>query len=396
MKRILCAVLVFLLVIATSAITLPVAAAGTGTDLYVKAGGTGDGSSEAKAFGTLQDAVTKAATLSGDVTIHVVGTVDFDLGGVNSYVMPEHTGNLTITGDGSGKINDVNSVAHFWVLGGPTVFEKIAISTTPAIYFITDLYDFTVGEGVTTEGGMGIYGTAGNESRHLDGTTYTGTHSITVLSGYFTDLAICRQNNKGNKVNGSITLTVGGKASVDVVSTIRGQFFECDTSTIILDGGQVNRFVANADRPGVSASNFGGAKTFKLVITKNFDVSKSFTGAQPYLGIYGVSAGENSAAPGDIPGLSATLEIAEEVYDAVIGSGMVHQDSFTKVTKTTTQAPSSSSQTQPTTPDETTGTGSTEPVKPSNPSSADFISTVVLVSAAALATGLVIAKKKKG
>ncbi len=332
---------------------LPLAAANegsareAGTDLYVKAGGNGDGSSEAKAFGTLQDAATKAATLDGDVTIHVVGAVDFDLGGVNSYVMPEHSGTLTITGDGSGKINDINSVTHYWVLGGTTVFENITVGTTNSIFFITDLYDFTVGEGFVTDGSMAIYGTAGNESRHLDGTTYTGTHSITVLSGYFTDLAICRQNNKGTYVNGGVTLTVGGRASIDVVGTTRGQFFGCDSSTIILDGGQVNRFVANADRPGVTASNFAGAKSCRIVITENFDVSKSFTGNPPYVGIYGVSAGDNSAAPKDIPGLSVTLEIAEEVYEKVMGSGVVHSATFSEIKKGITEG-GDSSESQPT------------------------------------------------
>ena len=77
--------------------------------VYLKAGGTGDGSSEANATGTLADAMAAAAAKTTDAKIQVVGTIELDVS--NTFSSPNHTNKIIITGKGTNgelKINTTN------------------------------------------------------------------------------------------------------------------------------------------------------------------------------------------------------------------------------------------------------------------------------------------------
>ena len=74
------------------------------TTLYVKAGGSGNGSSEAQAIGSYDNALQVAAQLNTDVKIIICGTVELDVQA--SYYEPDHEKKFTITGkDASAKLN---------------------------------------------------------------------------------------------------------------------------------------------------------------------------------------------------------------------------------------------------------------------------------------------------
>ncbi len=385
MKKTLCMIIAIVMVAAMAA--FPASAASV--DLYVKAGGTGDGSSESSAFGSLADAYTAAASKNGDVTIHVVGTVDLNFG-TKTYIAPEHSNTITITG---GKLNDVYTAGWFWVLGGKTVIENIEIATAKGIYFITDFYDFTVGTGVTTTGKFYVGVTASNASRHLDSDTktYTGNAKITLLSGSYTDVSIMRQNSKGTKIVGSSTITIGGTAAVDNLVTARNMANgTIDNSTIILDGGKVNRFLANCDRAAadlVKPDYFSGATgTFKVVVTKNFKIADSFKeeNGSTFFGISGVTAAAATAEQQEaLLGKGVfTLEIDSEVYDEVIAAtDKIQSITFDTIEKKTASAGSDENPEVP-----------TDPVVPPT---ADFVSAAIAAGLLAIGTVVVIGKKRR-
>ncbi len=438
MKKTLSLIIAIVMVAAMA--VFPVSAASA--DLYVKAGGTGDGSSESNAFGSLTDAYNAAAAMTEDVTIHVVGTLDIQMaesvGSADTFIAPEHANTITITG---GKLNDIQPKGWFWVLGGKTVIDNTEIATANGIFFITDFYDFTVGTGVTTTGKISVGATAANSSRHLDifTKTYTGNARITLLSGTYGDVSIMRQNSKGVVINGSSIITIGGTAVVDNLVTARNMLATIENSTIILDGGKVNRFVGNCDRAAanLTAPTYvsGATGTFKVIVTKNFKIADSFNqeNGSTFFGISGVTAATIAEADQEtlIGKAEYILQIAPEVYDEVTAAAdKVQTISFDSVVNKThtaedeqlpeieppvTEPPATEppvSDTQPddeTKPDETTepassGTTPSGDVTTSGTSSSQEpssspvmlivgIATVVVVIAAVVI--IVVAKKKK-
>ena len=118
MKKLLALILVALMVVPFGMLaTTSVSAANT--VMYVKAGGTGDGSTAAKAFGSIPDAVNAAAKKTEDVTIKLVGEVTLDLSESN-YEEPVHSNKITVTG------NDANAkmIGKFLMCGNTLISRK--------------------------------------------------------------------------------------------------------------------------------------------------------------------------------------------------------------------------------------------------------------------------------
>ena len=125
------------------------------TVLYVKDGGTGNGSSADNALPSLDAANQAAAALSSDVTIKFVGTVVLDGTAFTDYqyAEPAHANKITWTGaDASAKlVLKTDASARFYMLGGELCIKNLAIEIdgTKVMAIITNLHDLTVEEGVT-------------------------------------------------------------------------------------------------------------------------------------------------------------------------------------------------------------------------------------------------------
>ena len=123
---------------------------------YVKAGGSGDGSSEDSPLSTIKTAVAKAIAdgyIAGDeVTIKVVGTERVRI----DTSVPEHAFKLIVTSN-TGKEASVGD-GDYLQLGGDTEFKNIKVyfggdtPTTKYKIFGTMGHNITFGEGCTYEG----------------------------------------------------------------------------------------------------------------------------------------------------------------------------------------------------------------------------------------------------
>ena len=79
MRKLMSLLLVALMIVPFGALAATGISADSETVLYVKEGGTGDGSSADSALASIDAANKIAVTKAGDVTIKIVGTITFDL-----------------------------------------------------------------------------------------------------------------------------------------------------------------------------------------------------------------------------------------------------------------------------------------------------------------------------
>jgi len=159
--------------------------------VYLKDGGTGDGSTPETALGTLDAAY--AALGNGGGHIVICGTYTL----TGTFVAPAHTGTVTITQkDATGDYTLAGSffsggTGRRYEAGGPTVFSNIKITTenNAGILFVAHYHSFELGEGVVTSGfagtqvanGLTIVG--GNNSGVVSAYQGTGDAHIIVRSG---------------------------------------------------------------------------------------------------------------------------------------------------------------------------------------------------------------------
>ena len=240
MKKFLALLLVALMVVPFGMMaTTSVSAAGN-TDIYVKDGGTGDGTTADKAVGSLSAANQIAAGLTTDVTIKFVGTVTEDGTAYTDfrYNEPAHTNKITWTGaDATSKlVFKTDAAARFYVLGGELCIKNLAMETngTKVFAIITNLYDFTVDEGVTCENPQSaidtitVYGIqrqsqsgvlieTWNDNPFFDEETKThkANPTITVKSGAFKQICGYIANASNNlidqcKLDGKVTIKISG------------------------------------------------------------------------------------------------------------------------------------------------------------------------------------------
>ncbi len=174
MKKTLALLLCAMLVLALVPVVALPASAADATVVYVKDGGTGDGSTAENALGSIADAYN-ALDLSKDCTIVVCGPLTFPETTV-SYGT-EYTGSVTITSNYGGTDYDATitlssgSTPRFR-LWGTTVFENVTLKMAGNFYLIIcQFHNFKIAETVTVIPGSGSQGaTFGN--------------SLDILAGY--------------------------------------------------------------------------------------------------------------------------------------------------------------------------------------------------------------------
>ena len=392
MKKLLSLILVALMVVPFGMLAATTASAAAETTLYVKTGGTGSGTSEDQPLGSIESAMDVAVQLTTDVKIVVCGEVTFDVS--NNYNEAEHSNKITITGkDANAKLLVKTGSSKAYYMNGELCIEKIAIDITAASTWqiITQFHDITFGEGVKVENTSGA-ATVGYITLRvtIKGTTiafdestggYEKDAKMTLKSGRFSDVCFCNGTSTKGNSNKSFTVYVSGDAQITNLVTSRGGTSAVADSTITLDGGMIERFVGASDRPVTSFTDTvtpGVTNSFTLVITKNFDISKSWTGVVDSNVSYQGISGTTTALVTDDALLSKAdyvLKVDESVYDAVVAR--VQANTFDKIEKVAeTSAPA----------DTTTPTTPTNPTTPSNPETGD--STVVLAVIASFATAV--------
>ena len=374
----LCLALVFIFVMAA----FPASAATK--DLYVKDGGTGDGS-QASPFGTLEDAYAAAAALTDDVVIHLDGVTTAETG---NFTAPAHTNAITLTG----TLKDAHTVDWFFISGGPLTLKNLTIEAgAKSVFFLAGVNPFTVDEGVvTTLAKASIYG-VGSASTDIT----AGDVNITVKSGAFTDVAIFRQGAPNN-IDGNGKITVSGTAEINNLVVARNSWKTINNAEFILEGGKVNRFAGNCDR--VAKDMLGEKKTgvsgkFTLTVKSGFDFANSFNekNTGTFFGISGstvATSGKDALSVAEY-----VLVLDEAIYDTVKNDADKCQaDSFDSIEKLAAgTTPTNPTPTNPT-PTNPTPTNPT----PSTPATG---STTVIVAAAAvcsiLGAAYLLAKKKE-
>lgn len=309
MKKLLSCILALFLISSAFAICSFAAS----NDVYVKDGGSGDGTSSTSPVGTLTAAFEKAAAMSGKATIHVVDTVSWDLG-TAEFAPVAHTNTITVTG---GKIV-VTGSAKFWTITGPTVFENIEFNLAAIAHIRTRGNDLTFGKGVVMSDKTWSIRMYGSDDNLAEG-SLTGSTNITLLSGSYYDVSAF-QKGFNTPINGTMNVTVGGTAFVNVLVVDRSAVNTAGRITkavFKLDGGTIGRFVANSDN--VAASKDGAVESFKVIVTKNFDIDAQNTDQYP------VISGSSAAVVGNtLNGAEGScktiLEVDAEIYDKLLAA----------------------------------------------------------------------------
>ncbi len=210
---------------------LSVSAAGA-TVVYLKDGGTGDGSSPDSAVGTLEDAY-KALDLSKDCTIVVCGpytrTAHFSL-------TTPYTGSVLITSVYGGVDYAETAGAEYitaqkrFVLWGKTTFDHITFHlTNDYLLIVAQCNPIILGEnikvvadkalvnGLTIPTGLSIVGGYQNnqDTPEMD---CSREINITVLGGEKIAIAAWNRALVGANHSGKANITIGGNAKVGVLS----------------------------------------------------------------------------------------------------------------------------------------------------------------------------------
>ncbi len=152
---ILCAVMLLPMLAYIPGLSLETKAAETA--VYVRDGGTGDGSSADKPLGSLYDAYTVLGDQGGKIVICGTYTIN------SNFEEPVHNGQVTVTQNHNdldyreGTALDVGTTYKRYILNGPTKFENINIRTTctasvRGLFIICQYNPIEFGEGITCTG----------------------------------------------------------------------------------------------------------------------------------------------------------------------------------------------------------------------------------------------------
>ena len=319
-----------------------------GEIIYVKAGGTGDGSSEDNAFGSITDAVDASADKDKEVRVVIVGTVDFDFSA--SYSEPTRKHKLTIMGkDSSAKLR-VKTSGKVWTIGGEFEMRELNIEITKnsSFVFTTQFYYTTFGEGLNVTNTSGAKEPKSISVRTVDSNTtrkynskkkcYIGRSTIILKSGMFEDVCAFAHNGAKGNLSGTCKVYIGPDAVVNNLTVSRNVNKTATNAEIIIDGGVIRRFMAVTDRniSTLGTKKSGVTGTFKVVITKNTDINAGWNHTnivETYFhGLSGCSPSKDNAES-HLGRANYILEIEESVYDAVTESAKVRLSTFDSVVK---------------------------------------------------------------
>ena len=436
MKKILALILVALMVVPFGVLA-SVGVSAAEEVIYVKDGGTGDGSAPDNALGSIVAANALAATKTTDVTIKFVGTVTIDTdiyptetkadeGIVKDYYMaPSHkTTKITWAGhDNTSKlVVNTGTAARMYVIGGDMCVENLEIETvgSKSFIFVTGLYDFTMGEGInnynnnTAAETIKIYGATSSYYKNdfYNETTlkHTANSTITVKSGKYGQVVGYMGNASNNLcpyklgegkqvvLDGTITINVSGTATIGNLYPVANSYNTVKNCNITLDGGIIEKFVGATDRKYVKGiktyAPSGVSGEYTLYLTKNFDLAAQTALTGPefagefYGGLCGATANDDYTGALDDAGLGTyVLKADAEIFDAVNAETVkINKATFDSVVKVTAPETNAGGAT-------TTAPGTTTPPA-NNPNTGDSFVIIAVVATIAAAAIIVTSKKK--
>ncbi len=274
MKKTLALLLCAMLVLALVPVVAIPASAADATVVYLKDGGTGDGSTADNALGSIADAYN-ALDLTKDCTIVICGETTIPAYSYGtSHEGASYTGSVTITSKyngtdyaASGAVAKVGGVR--FVCWGKTTIENIKYQMTGDFYLIVAQDNHVIiGEGVTIEPGSGTTGLAfGNAFDVLAGyqdkqnnppAVSSGAAKVEVYSGSNILIGAGNRAIAGtDRSGGSADITVGGTANVAlyIASVNKDNTKDGDITVTVKDNATVSKLAAGLNA-GQSVKSF--------------------------------------------------------------------------------------------------------------------------------------------
>ena len=220
-------------------VMMPLEANATENVVFMKSGGTGDGSSPDKPTNSLTNAYAKLGNAGG--TIVICGPFKITA----HFTAPDHEGEIKITQvwDGVDYRNGTENTVYIegtgkrWALGGPTTFENInfkgANVTNNYILFVAQFNPIVMGEGVQS----------------IDFTGATVAKSLTILGGC--QAGFGKASTIAKDQDPKITIKSGRFVVVGFNRTINAEYTGC--AHINISGGEIVNLY-----PGSVESGYGG------------------------------------------------------------------------------------------------------------------------------------------
>jgi hypothetical protein len=349
MKKLLSIMLAVLMLIpAAAAGTAMISADESAKILYVKSGSTGDGSSEAKAFGDVLEAVTAAAALTEDAEVVVVGTVGLDLSA--TFDEPEHSNKITLRGKDADAKLSVITAGKVWNIGGKFEVRDIHIEVaTPgkAFVFTTQFHDVTFGYGIKVTNTAGnpdnnallsvrCVGTNNTRNFNEDKGVFEGDSTIIIKSGRYEDIVAFAHNGAKGNLEGTARLYIGQNVIVNNLTVCRNAKYTVTNAEIYIDGAIIRRHAGMHDKSvsGIGDALSGATGNLKVVVTKNTDVNSGWDHGSPASTLFqGLSGCTTSLADAEahLGRVNAILEIEASVFSTVTSSDKVRVSTFDEV-----------------------------------------------------------------
>ena len=290
----LCALLTLALV---PVVAIPASATGA-TVVYLKDGGTGDGSSAENAVGTLT-AAFNALDLTQDCTVVVCGvfaqTADFNYGSA-------YTGSVTFTSKyggtdyaASGAV--YNAAAKRYYSCGKAIFEDITINLTGGYWLVVAQDNpFKIGENVTTTfqnantKGLGVasalsilagYQGTNKANAEEEKAVTTGNAKVEVYSGEkILIVAGNRQLWGTDRTGGTVDITIGGTAKIGALYLCSVNFQDLkdgDITVTLKDSASIEKVGASLNPDNVIKSLtfnwLGGTINDSMVLTSGSNIA---------------------------------------------------------------------------------------------------------------------------
>ncbi len=258
--------------------------------VYLRDGGTGDGSSMQTPFGDLADAMSAlpnggTVVLCGDYTLK--NSINYDAS-VPAFTAPATGGTVTITAQQSGA-KLISAAAERFFCTGNTVFENITFYNADGKtqVFAGRFFDLTFGEGCVMENISEFVVVGGMEHTNavvgVPDEDYSKDTHVTLLSGTFRELVGLGRNvgRSGGKAvyTGTANLTIGGTAEIQKVFGCYRWGSQADAAgkaNITLDGGSVTEFIT-----ACGAEKMAYTVDVTVKITENFIPNNYFTITEP-------------------------------------------------------------------------------------------------------------------
>ena len=241
--------------------------------VFLRKGGTGNGSSADSPVGTLD----KAYSLLGDAGGRIVLCGGYTMTG--AFEEPVHNGVVTVTQN----YNDIDyrdsgslytgGAGRRYILNGPTVFENIKFTTQNkgGLYFICQYNRIEFAEGVVCEGFDGsLVANAvtllGGEQIGLDPKkkNSTGSHIVVKSGSDILIAGLCRQMKENNNRSAKIEI-YGGQITTLYGGNINGG--KGRSAEIVINGGKFTGKVAceyglsDSVKVSINAGDFSSCKT---------------------------------------------------------------------------------------------------------------------------------------